>query len=78
LARNDSFGGSRQGSAVGSRKSKAEEDAEEFDALLDDITKPESGAKNAQKFQYDAPIATGTFRNSDNDAWEDNTFQGGG
>jgi len=49
MARNDSFGGSRNGSAAGSRKSKAEEDAEEFDALLDDITKPESGAKNAQK-----------------------------
>ena len=48
-----------------------EQEADDFDALLDDITKPEPAAANANAGQ---PMPTGTFRNSENDGWEDLNF----
>ena len=69
----ESFGGGSRGggSAYGSRKSQAEVEADDFDALLDDIVKPEPAAANAGAGQ---PMPTGTFRNSENDGWEDLNF----
>lgn len=72
----ESFGGgSRFGGGSnfgGSKKSQAEVEADEFDALLDDITKPEPGA--AENPGAGQPMPTGTFRNSENDGWDDLNF----
>ena len=62
------FGGSNFG---GSKKSQAEQEADDFDALLNDIVKPEPVAANPGAGQ---PMPTGTFRNSENDGWEDLNF----
>ena len=63
---NTSFGGSNKGSlrgsAAGSRKSKLEEEADEFDNMLDAI---DGGAKPSD------PVPTGTFRG---DGWDDDKF----
>lgn len=64
------FGGSNFG---GSKRSQAEQEADDFDALLDDITKPEPGAA-ANNPGAGQPMPTGTFRNSENDGWEDLNF----
>ena len=77
MARNDSFGGgSRNGSAAGSRKSKAEIEAEEFDMLCADITGPEPDTSNVNRHNDGGHVPTGTFRNSENDGWEDLNFGG--
>lgn len=56
---------------IGSNKSKAEQEADDFDALLDDITKPETKPPAAQ-IKHEDPMPTGTFRaNSENDGWDD-------
>ena len=63
---NTSFGGSNKGSlrgsAAGSRKSKLEEEADEFDNMLDAI---DGGPKQSD------PVPTGTFRG---DGWDDDKF----
>lgn len=59
---------------MGSQKSKAEQEADDFDALLDDITKPEPKPAAAQ-LKHEDPMPTGTFRNnSENDGWDDLNF----
>jgi len=61
FVKEESFGGgSRHG---GSRKSQAEVEADEFDALLDDIVKPEP-IKKAPQARVEDPMPTGTFRNN--------------
>ena len=61
---NTSFGASNKGSDAGSRKSRQEEEADEFDDMLNQI---DGGGKPAE------PIPTGTFRKEGfrNDGWED-------
>jgi hypothetical protein len=56
---NTSFGASNKGSGAGSRKSRLEEEADEFDDMLNQI---DGGPKPNE------PIPTGTFRN---DGWDD-------
>ena len=77
LGRADSFGGGSRhgGSAAGSRKSQAEAEADDFDALLDEIVRPEPTAAGAAA--PDTHMPTGTFRNSENDGWEDLNFGAG-
>ena len=77
MAKQDSFGGgSRVGSKAGSFKSAADVEADDFDALLDDIVKPET--KNVDTSKPGEPMPTGTFRAaiSENDGWEDLNFGG--
>ena len=66
-------GGSRQGSAHGSRKSQAEIEADEFDAMLDDIVQPTAPATAAPAKPAEH-LPTGTFRKNSEDGWEDLNF----
>ena len=78
--RNDTFAGagSRHGSAHGSRKSQAEAEADELNAMLDEIIKPAADEKpvtsSAVAPNNNDPLPTGTFRNSENDGWDDLNF----
>ena len=66
-------GGSRQGSAHGSRKSQAEIEADEFDAMLDGIVQPTEAEKPAPPKPAEH-IPTGTFRKNSEDGWDDLNF----